>query len=791
MPPETPIEIDSETPAANSAANNNRENLSASGSLWGSAWVRLALVTGLALLVTAPLAIHGSELGLKSMFNAPLLWIDHDAPARKQFNEFLELFGTHEMVVVTWPGCTVDDQRLDRAGERLRETHRELVAAGEAPLFTHVLTGNTMLDELRAAPIDLSRKAAINRLTGVLVGHDGKTSCLVVELTATGGMERKQSIPLIRDTVSQAVNLPPEELIVSGPAVDGLAIDYESMQSIDRFSLPSVFISMLLCWACLRSFSLTIPIVIIGAWAQGLMLASIYYSGITMNAILIVLPALVFVLTVSAGVHLAHYFLEEVEKGVTDHAPLRAVQKATVPCLLAAITTAIGLASLCISEVEPVRQFGLLGAIGIVICVALLFMFVPGFMEIWLRLAGRRASRSQTVTSKESTESSKPTMSARAANATLRWGLLIRWGCIIAMIGCGYGLTKLQTSVDVVSLLSEENRVVKDFHWIEDNISPLVPIEVIVRFDQDSNVEPLDRLRVVAAVQGTIDQIELIEGTMSAVTFMPPLPSSVGLGKTVRRNVFLSQLEQGREELIEANYLAEVDGGEAWRISARMPGNAQFKHAEFLQKMQTQVDALLAKAAEEGYTGISSSSTGVLVLSFRIQEMLLADLFKSFLAALGLVAIVMIIALRSVLGGLMAMLPNIFPTIILFGAMGWMNRSIDIGTVMTASVALGIAVDGTFHFLKWFALAVKQGRSQKEAIEVAYRHCAGALIQATIICGCGLLIYSFSGFMPVRNFSFVLLMLLFVALFGDLVLLPALLAGRLGRALMRGQAAVV
>ncbi len=789
MPPETPLEIRSESPAASSAPDN-RESLSASGSLWASWWVRLALVTAVGLLITAPFAIHGSELGLKSMFNAPLLWIDHDAPARKQFNEFLELFGTHEMVVVSWPGCTVDDQRLDRAGERLREVHRELVEAGQTPLFTHVLTGNTMLDELRAAPIDLSRKAAINRLTGVLVGHDGKTSCLVVELSAAGGMGRKQSIPLIRDTVSQAVNLPPEELIVSGPAVDGLAIDYESMQSIDQFSVPSVLISMILCWVCLRSFWLTIPIVIIGAWSQGLMLASIHYSGMTMNAILIVLPALVFVLTVSAGVHLAHYFLEEVGNGGTKEAPLRAVQKATVPCVLAAITTAIGLASLCISDIEPVRQFGLLGAIGIVICVALLFMLVPGFMEIWLRIADRRTSPIGVSTTKDTSVLSHLRVSARAAHATLRWGLLIRWGCIIAMIGCGYGLTKLQTSVDVVSLLSENNRVVKDFHWIEDNISPLVPIEVIVRFDQDSNVEPLDRLRVIAAVQGTIDQIDLIEGTMSAVTFMPPLPSSVGLGKTVRRNVFLSQLELGRKDLIEANYLAEVDGGEAWRISARMPGNAQFKHAEFLQKMQLQVDELLTMAAEEGYTGISSSSTGVLVLSFRIQEMLLADLFKSFLSALALVAIVMIIALRSVLGGLMAMLPNIFPTIILFGAMGWMSRSIDIGTVMTASVALGIAVDGTFHFLKWFSLAVKQGRSQQEAIEVAYAHCAGALVQSTIICGCGLLIYAFSGFMPVRNFSFVLMLLLIIALFGDLVLLPALLAGRMGRTLMRGQAVV-
>ncbi|MEZ6090593.1 MAG: MMPL family transporter [Pirellulaceae bacterium] len=762
---------------------------------------RCAWILGAFLLISAPFVIRDSNRGLKSMFNAPLMWVDRDAEARQNFNRFLDLFGAHEMIVVTWPGCTVDDERLDVAAEAISDVIQHRAETGEIKLMNHVLTGNTMLERLTSDPINLSRKAALKRLNGVLVGDDGETSCLVVEMTDEGGIGRRTTIPLIKQTVAAATGLAEESLIVSGPSVDGLAIDRESIRSIDAYSIPSVVISLILCWFCLRSIWLTIPIIAIGAWVQGLMLALIYWSGMTMNAILIVLPGLVFVLTVSAGIHLAHYFLEELEAGEFYDAPGNATSKATGPCVLAALTTAIGLASLSISDVEPVRQFGFLGAIGVVVCVGLLFLFVPGFMVGWLRFVMRRKAKTngeaetvdlQRVVTSPTVKSSKTLSplatkhgSARTARIMSRYGMVIRGLCILAMIACGIGLTRLRTTVDVVSLLSEENQAVKDFHIIENTIGPLVPIEVVVYFDRDSNVELLDRLKIVSAVERTIDKIDVLEGAMSAVTFMPPIPRTGGVGGTARKIVFTSQVEQSREDLIAANYLAETEAGQAWRISARIPGQASFDYGEFLEELQSEVDELIQKAGEAGFTGVSSSSTGVLVLVYQVQKLLLADLFKSFLAALMLVAVVMMIALRSVLGGLLAMLPNVFPTLILFGAMGWMQRAVDIGTVMTASVALGIAVDGTFHFLKWFTQSLKKGLSQETAIQIAYQRCAGALIQTTIICACGLLVYSFSGFLPVRHFAWVLLMLLVAALFGDLVLLPALLAGMLGRQLRK------
>jgi len=150
----------------------------------------------------------------------------------------------------------------------------------------------------------------------------------------------------------------------------------------------------------------------------------------------------------------------------------------------------------------------------------------------------------------------------------------------------------------------------------------------------------------------------------------------------------------------------------------------------------------------------------------------------------------MMIFERSLPAGLVAMLPNVFPMILLFGLLGWARLPLDIGSVMTASIALGMAVDGTFHFLTFFqrgltaasGSAAAPGRDARvAAVHDAFQHSAGALTQSAIVCGLGILVFAASSFAPTRRFAWMLALLVTAALAGDLVLLPALLASPLGR----------
>ncbi len=178
---------------------------------------------------------------------------------------------------------------------------------------------------------------------------------------------------------------------------------------------------------------------------------------------------------------------------------------------------------------------------------------------------------------------------------------------------------------------------------------------------------------------------------------------------------------------------------------------------------------------------VKVSLTGSVVIVQKSQEILLRDLFRSFMTAFGVIAIVMVLMLRSLIGGLIAMAPNLFPTVALFGLMGLARIPLDIGSVMSASVALGISVDDTVHLLSRFGSRRARGLGQIAHAFGALAQCGWAMFQTTLVCGVSLMAYWFSEFVPTSRFSLFMFGLLASALLGVIFLLPTLMASPLGR----------
>jgi len=193
--------------------------------------------------------------------------------------------------------------------------------------------------------------------------------------------------------------------------------------------------------------------------------------------------------------------------------------------------------------------------------------------------------------------------------------------------------------------------------------------------------------------------------------------------------------------------------------------------------------------------------TGIVPIVYKAQRSLLKSLIESIGLAFVMISVVMMLLLRprgratagtlfNFRGGMISMLPNMFPVIVVFGFMGHMNRFaggtidaflVDIGSMMTASVAMGVAVDDTIHFLNWYRGALGNGYDRKSAIKIAYDRVATAMTQTTLIGGFGLSAFALSTFTPTQRFGVLMLILLGMALVGDLILLPALIAGPLGK----------
>ncbi len=1029
-----------------------------------SVYQRRLIVTLILMGLFAPAVIWYGLAAMRNIRTSPTKWVPMTFQKRKEYDWFEKTFETNDSVIISWEGCTIDDPRLAELYETLHQPDDSPRGEQIRRYVDRVFTGRTLLDEMMDYPLELPEEMALARLDEALIGSDGKTTCCVILLADAGSDERKKSVPLMMEIAAEKAQIPEDDLHVVGPILDAYSIDVESVKSMRTFIVPSVLIVLILCRVCLKSWAYTILVFCIAIFGELTTLALVYAGNALfdlgpMNAVLIVMPPLVMVLTVSAAVHLVNYYHDEVRRKGPEGAPRKALRNGAMPCLLATSTTAIGLLSLVLSDIIPVKLFGLYATCGIVTTLVLLLFTLPGAQERW------------PVQAREKRENIFKDLSG-VSNLVCRRPALIAALCLVVMIGAGWGLQHLRTSVSVRSLFAPGSRILRDYQWFEKNLGPITPVEVILHFDEDSGLDEVEQLEIVDMVHRRVDEFDEVHGTMSASTFFPSIPRSFGerratailLKRRVQKfddinytaifdhyvilapgeSVEFTGIGEAEERLtlegwfgppedveedvdwtvttwtershfavvfqgddksifqdgkvakdaangnlpkivrsasgevtitngssqsplaidslrfsdiaryhrdfspparIDRDYdtlalfqFAEVeadrvpdDSGKhfvalepaqkskrrlpdrAWRIGGRVAalGNMdeiEIDYGDFLAEIQRQIDPrlwavhhmrdiriafqdssrrdladkrllLIGAPAEAIDTGeddanrtyaspeekmasifvaqlsnllenrgfkrenliavnsasqassedieeadgvilvrdvagvsydevvqsaqitvdarqhsvvkdptdpadvriVTATYTGVMPLAYEVQNALLNDLIKSFLTAVVLVSVVMIVLQRSPVAGMVAMFPNVFPMVVLFGITSGLGMAVDIGTVMTASVALGIAVDDTLHFLTWYNREHSDTGDNIAGVKLAFRHCAKAMLQTTLICSMGLAIYSLSWFMPTRRFSWMMVSLLIAAVVGDLIFLPAILASPIGK----------
>lgn len=743
----------------------------------GHRWFGVSLLTLAVITLTAPFIASAALRVLAVDGTTPLEWVPADFGPRREYEEFTAVFDSGDVAVITWPGCEIGGAMVERIAAAV--TDAEAVRASDgAAWFERAATGTEALATLMAEPLALDREEAVDRLAGMLVGPDRRTTCLVVGFTEAGMVDRRNSVAWLRDLVTRSSGVDPAAVHMAGPVVDNFHIDRETAASLNHFALPAGLVVLgVTAWA-LRSLVYATVVWLCSAWSVGLAFFTLHAAGERMNAMLIVLPVLVLVLGVAGGIHLVNYLMQAFAHGGRVGVAARAVRAGWFPCMLSAGTTAIGLASLTVSRLEPIRTFGCHGAIGVLAALGVTFLVVPGLFERWPITAARAGPSGR-----------RGRWAGRAATFVVRHAALISGALLAAMALAATGIPLVRTSVRIDTLFRADSEVIRDYDWIERAVGPLVPIEVVVRFAAGHDVRPAERLDLVEAIEARLAGIGGVSGVVSAASFLPD-PSVPGLlQRTTRRAVAARRLERsfaadGAMKFVR-NVAATADpaaSDQLWRVTARVPALRDIDYGDLLELVRSEIDPLV-EAAGGSVRGVSASCTGVMPLVHSIQHALLGDLFRSFVAACGVIALVFVVVERSLGMALVAMISNVLPMVLLFGLLGWTRTPLDIGSVMTASIALGMAIDGTLHFITFFRREQAAGGGPSRAVWAAYRHCAAALVQCTLVCGLGILVFAGSSFAPTSRFAVMLAGLLVAALAGDLLLLPAMLVGPVGRRL--------
>jgi predicted RND superfamily exporter protein len=259
-------------------------------------------------------------------------------------------------------------------------------------------------------------------------------------------------------------------------------------------------------------------------------------------------------------------------------------------------------------------------------------------------------------------------------------------------------------------------------------------------------------------------------------------------------------LQQSYDSLLQSGYLRidPVDGAELWRVSLRLAAFRDVDYAQFSSDLRRVVDPVVAKYNEDGVSHpfhpgqrqstkvgerprLTAVYTGVVPIVYKAQRALLDSLMQSTFWSFATITPLLMFVSRGARAGVVAMLPNVLPVLVVFGGMGWLRLPVDIGSMMSASIALGVAVDDTIHFLTWFREDLKHSGDRRAAILNAYQRCATPTLQAALISGVGLSVFAFSTFTPTKQFGVMMLTILLAGVVAELVMLPALLAGPLGR----------
>ncbi len=780
----------------------------------------VAILAGLVFLM--PLVVVGAIKARGNNRNDVKGWLPPEYPETATYKFFRDNFQGEEFILVSWDGCTMTDPRLEIMARKLLPPPEEAARIERPIWFKTALTGPRAVAQMMAEPLDLHREEAVGRLTGALIGPppegveagsdaddlDRRQTCLVLTLSDTARANLHGAIDTVKEVAVRECGIADTNVHMGGPPVDNVSIDKAGQQSVTILFALSLVVGGIVSWWSLRSPMLVTLVLASGVYSMFASLAVVWYSGYPVDAILLTMPSLVYVAATSGAIHLANYYRDQIaETGVREGAAGRAVHHALLPLTLATGTTAIGLATLAVSELVPIKMFGIFSAVGVVCSFVILITLIPAGLELFPpKLKVGVAAQDGDDTSWRPIEES-------------RWWRVGQWitrhhavsavACLAVMGLVGWGMTRVESSVQLMRLFSPNARIRTDYKWLEKKLGPLVPMEILVRIDEATcGLNFLERMELVGEIQREIGTLDEVGSSLSTVTFGRSLDvgdgggaagRALGLSARTKRSVLNRRLTAHRDEFLAGDYLREAtvtgpDGHdrreELWRIAARVSAVKEVDYALFKQDLQKRIDPILARLTAEGVEGVAVDYTGLVPLVYKAQHKLLDGLITGFISDFAIIVVVMILLCRAASAGLVLLLPAAFPAVMVFGGMGWgheLFRSIDpammlidIGTVMAPSVALGVTVDDVVHFMLWFRRGIVDGLDRREATMLAYKGCARAMYQSWGVIGIGLSVFSLSPFGPTCRFGHMMLAMLTIALVGNLVFLPALLSGPLG-----------
>ncbi|RSK35396.1 efflux RND transporter permease subunit [Hymenobacter metallilatus] len=712
----------------------------------------------------------GVQAALK-VDNSLSAWFLPDDPALRAYHAFQQRFGNDEVVIlavhdaqpVLTPAYLRAFQSLTRELEALPDVagvtgpgNTTLPGRGLFSAPRPLLTPTTTAADVRGALLTLPT------LRQTLFTPDYTTARFLIRLRQLPDFDDRRGDLLAQVQRVVYRHFPKERAHLGGVGIVYAGLNALSQHDFGLFlGLGYVLMFGVLLLVYRNGLLLLYTLGIVGL-ATYVTLGVYGALGYRVNLLTVLLPIILILLGIMDSMHV----INERNRLHTAGSParedaLQALGNVFAPCLFTMLTTVAGFLALLSCPMAILRNFGVFAALGIALC--LFFTFVLGVLLLPLAKAPARTAAATHVVAHRLVAF----YTYLLARPRFYGGLSVLLTLLLAA-----GLPRLRSDTYTLGYLPTSHQVVRDHRAIEASWGPYMPLELLIE------PRPGHTLADAAVVQATFaftDSVQRLRGVGAVVGFLSlyqaGLEAQVG-AKAGRLHASQGALRIVQQQLsrnypnLTRQFIHEPTGTGRVTVSGRMLSARQLTAT--VDTVLGIARATLGPVARVRPAGYQPLYAGIVAY---VTESQTNSLLLSFVLVFGLTWAF----IRSFRLALLTVVPNLFPVLVLLGAMGWLGISLDTATASIASIVLSLCVDDTIHFVYSYQQQRRQGLAPAEARLTTIAHVGPTIVLTSLVLFLGYAVMTLGSLKTVQLFGLLTALAVAGAFYGELVIFPLVL----------------
>jgi predicted RND superfamily exporter protein len=627
-----------------------------------------------------------------------------------------------------------------------------------------------LVEELPESTGDLAglraRILADPLLRQFLISKDGRTTAIFVEIESQNQTYESRAA-VMGELEAITGEYEEYDFHYSGvPYIRNSYVDLMQAEQIRGNSLvaPLAIIFLFLAFRNVRGILLPLAVIIMSViWAVGWMgLFKVNFDMMTT-----IMPSILIVVGLADSIHLMLKYHEERDSGKDRRTALRAtIEKLGMATFMTSLTTAVGFAALISASIVPMRNFGTFTALGVIGAFVISIIFLTLTMMYLKPLRKDRGKAPKTGLVERWLQQCQRVTEERPM-------VILAAGAAVIVI-VTLGILRIDIDTHMIEDVSESSQVIQDLRFFESEMSGVVTLEVVLSGSEAGAAKSPEMLKAADKLETYLSSVEGVKSVVSPALIIKDLNQAMHEGDPA-----YYAIPENRELIAQYLLLASLSGKDPFenyitydekrcRVTARMLDIGSKRTGVILAELENFIKGNLPPAYDVRVTG-----TTRLIMS--VNRQVSYDLVSSLALAFGIVSILMALLFRSLRWVVLSLIPNVIPLLIIAGTMGYLGIRLRSTTAAVFSVAFGIAVDDTIHFLSRLKLELNEGYSLDEATQNSLLHTGKAIVFTSLLLIVGFGSLLISDFRSSFEFGLLSTLTILSALLADLYLLPVLI----------------